>query len=630
MTSLRLLVYLRESPAGDSPLVPTRDGCWIDEERLSWEPAEADAAALAWALQLRASQDSQLTVCALGPPRLEALLRRTALALGADRAIHVVDERGLRSSPAERAWFLAALAERERADLVLLGAYSDDWGTGVTAPFAARFLGWPVALQAVELCWGDPPELEVVCEAGAGERRLEHHRLPLVVSILPGRIGLPHPPLKGILNAKKRPVERLRPDELPAPPDRLPRITVTALRPLERRRECRMIHDVEEGIAAFLALLRQVREASPPSSGGASRAAESPRAEDGAFSPGAKAARGGFRGRHAAWIDTADAAGRLETSGAGSPARPDGASFVVIRLGHAPQEPATAELQPVSGSGAQITLAFTEPVASSVEAAACALARLAREGGWSLLMFPPGPRSEDLAPLLAAKLDACLLRGYWEGPPPATSPSGLALPLFRGKLIAGIEVPSEQPVVAVLEGSPPPLFGGASSDQAPRGGAGTVIPVDRYRCRWPVAPCARRLDPAPERVDFRHAAVVLGVGRGVTDEDLFARVARLADLLDAELAGSRPVIDRGWLPRERQVGSSGQWIRPALYLALGVSGAYQHMAGVMEAGTIVAVNRDPHAPVFRMADVGIVARVEDFIRRLEARLARGDLGSSAN
>jgi electron transfer flavoprotein alpha subunit len=118
-------------------------------------------------------------------------------------------------------------------------------------------------------------------------------------------------------------------------------------------------------------------------------------------------------------------------------------------------------------------------------------------------------------------------------------------------------------------------------------------PLDRFR-------------ESARAVDLTAAELIVAVGRGIKEADNIPLVQELADTIGAELAASRPICDAGWLPMERQVGSSGQTVGPKMYMAIGISGAIQHLVGMKGARTIVAINKDPNAPIFEVADYGIV------------------------
>jgi electron transfer flavoprotein alpha subunit len=120
-------------------------------------------------------------------------------------------------------------------------------------------------------------------------------------------------------------------------------------------------------------------------------------------------------------------------------------------------------------------------------------------------------------------------------------------------------------------------------------------------------------------VDISEAEFIVSVGRGIEEEENLELVEELADALDATLAASRPIVDNGWLPKNRQVGQSGKVVTPTVYLALGISGAVQHVAGMKGAETIVAVNTDPDAPIFDIADYGIVGDLFDVVPELIER-----------
>jgi electron transfer flavoprotein alpha subunit len=112
--------------------------------------------------------------------------------------------------------------------------------------------------------------------------------------------------------------------------------------------------------------------------------------------------------------------------------------------------------------------------------------------------------------------------------------------------------------------------------------------------------------PPPGGVDITAADVLIGVGRGIKDESEIPKLEELAKALGGALACSRPIVDKGWLPEDRQVGSSGKTVKPKLYIALGISGAFQHVLGMKSSDLIIAVNKDKNAPIFGIADFGVV------------------------
>jgi len=126
-------------------------------------------------------------------------------------------------------------------------------------------------------------------------------------------------------------------------------------------------------------------------------------------------------------------------------------------------------------------------------------------------------------------------------------------------------------------------------------------------------------------VDITKEPVLVSIGRGIQEQDNIAIAQELAEALGAALSCSRPVVDAKWLPKSRQVGSSGQTVKPKIYLACGISGSFQHLAGLKGSPFIVAINKNPKAPIFQVADVGIVADMLEFLPELtnKVREAKG-------
>ncbi len=188
--------------------------------------------------------------------------------------------------------------------------------------------------------------------------------------------------------------------------------------------------------------------------------------------------------------------------------------------------------------------------------------------------------------------------------------------LFQGKLNAdlrfsdgGMHFASVQAGAyradAVLEGTAP------VETFAPEIAAGTI----RNRPQEPFRESARA-------VDLSTAEIIVSVGRGIKEKDNLPLVETLAQALGAELGASRPICDNGWLPMERQVGSSGQTVAPKLYVAVGISGAIQHLVGMKGAKTIVAINKDSNAPIFEVADYGIVGDLFEVLPALTEEIRK--------
>jgi electron transfer flavoprotein alpha subunit len=227
----------------------------------------------------------------------------------------------------------------------------------------------------------------------------------------------------------------------------------------------------------------------------------------------------------------------------------------------------------------------------------------------SVVLLPHTYEVRDWAPKLATRFGQVLISDVIsirrEG-------AGLLLvrQLFQGKLNADYRVPGGGPVFASIQA-------GAYRADAVEAGAPEVVEVTPAL----EASMIRQKPEAPFResaraVDLSAASIIVSVGRGIKEKENIPMAEALAMALGGELAASRPICDNGWLPMERQVGSSGQTVAPKLYVALGISGAIQHLVGMKGSKTIVAVNRDPNAPIFEVADYGIVGDLFEVVPAL--------------
>ena len=225
-----------------------------------------------------------------------------------------------------------------------------------------------------------------------------------------------------------------------------------------------------------------------------------------------------------------------------------------------------------------------------------------------LVLMPHTYQVRDFAPKLATALDRSLISdavGYkYEG--------GKLLftrQMFQGKFAADVSFAGDPPYFATFQN------GAFRGDKVEMGSA--PAPVETVAVD--IASAVVRNKPeapfkeAKQAVDLTQAQVIVAVGRGIKEQKNIEMAKQLADAIGGEIAASRPICDSGWLPMDRQVGSSGQTVAPKLYLALGISGAIQHVVGMKGAHTIIAINKDAEAPIFEISDVAVVGNLFEIV-----------------
>jgi electron transfer flavoprotein alpha subunit len=224
----------------------------------------------------------------------------------------------------------------------------------------------------------------------------------------------------------------------------------------------------------------------------------------------------------------------------------------------------------------------------------------------------------DFAPRVAARLGGVLV-GDVIGHRVEGGEVTLVRQIFQGKLSADVRCAGPGPWMASFQaGSFRPDAARTSDAKAPV--RSLEVPLDGVEVRWEPE---ERFKEAKAAVDLSAASRIVAVGRGIKGEENLGLARELAEALGAELAASRPICDNGWLPMDRQIGSSGQTVAPALYLAVGISGAIQHVVGMKNSGLIVAINKDREAPIFDLADVGIVGDLFEVVPAVVRKLREG-------
>ena len=235
--------------------------------------------------------------------------------------------------------------------------------------------------------------------------------------------------------------------------------------------------------------------------------------------------------------------------------------------------------------------------------------QLARKTAPKLVLFPHTYQVRDFAPKVAARFGKALISDV-VGARASDEQVIFVRQLFQGKLNADIAVDLNETAFASIQAGA--YHAAATSENsAPIEPFAVSLDASSIRAK-PEEPFRE----AQRSVDLGSAEVIVSVGRGIKEKENLPIVEQLAQALGAELAASRPICDNGWLPMERQVGSSGQTVAPKVYFAIGISGAIQHLVGMKGSRTVVAINKDEHAPIFEVADYGIVGDLFEIVPAL--------------
>jgi electron transfer flavoprotein alpha subunit len=283
--------------------------------------------------------------------------------------------------------------------------------------------------------------------------------------------------------------------------------------------------------------------------------------------------------------------------------KPDSIDIIVLAADTADLATQAAQITGVAKVVAVTSAANSHPVAQVL---APQIAEAARS--YSHVFGPSTTFGKDLMPCVAALLGVAQVSDMMSVEGSLT----FKRPIYAGNAIVTVEAPAGQIVVATVRS--------ASWPEAPRGGTATV---ESFAPNAPLPTHTRYVALAAgssDRPDLQSAKRVVSGGRGVGSADNFKVIYSLADKLGAAVGASRAAVDAGYVSNELQVGQTGKIISPELYVAVGISGAIQHLTGIKDAGTIVAINKDPESPIFEIADIGLVGDLFKLLPELESLL----------
>ena len=570
-------------------------------EGVPGEVSSFDLRALGAATALAKAHGGEVVALTMGPPAArEGLVE--CLALGADRAVHLLDPLLAGSDTLATSHALAGALRREAPDVILFGRASTDAETGQVGPEVAELLDLPQVTCARRLEIDPAGTFTAERETDEGFETVTG-ALPAVVTAAEDLAEERFPSKVERQAAATKSIATLTVADLGIAAEEVGAAGsptwVAGVEPVEITRRGELVpgDSPEAQARALAARLRDL---------GALERGDERRPLPGR-APGAgpsiwvvvESGREGIRSVTAELLTkAADLAAGL------------GGRVEAVVIG-----PGAVHAAALAAAGADRVLVADDPTLEpyTTDAHAAVLAQAIRVRAPRLVLLGSTVRGRDLAPRVAARLGLGLTGDAIDLDIDAQDRIRQHKPAFGGIIVAPILSRTRPEMATVRPGILP-----AARPAAGRQAAVDTLPVPRVPSRVRVT--AMRPLGETAAASLVAAKIVIGVGRGIGGPAALPAIVELARRLGAGIAATREVTDAGWLPKQHQVGLTGQAIAPRLYVALAISGAMEHVVGLRRAGTIVAVNKNPKAPIFRMADLGIVADYAALLPHLEAAL----------
>ena len=577
-----------------------------------------DVLAISAMSSLKAAHDAEVVAYTMGPPQARSALVQ-CLAMGADRAVHLVDPAFAGSDTLATARALSLALGMEPFDLIVCGRNSVDSETAQVGPEIAEMLGLHQITGVRRLEVDDPGRTITVERQTDSGYEVIRAELPALITVTEGVGPEAYPSRDAMAEAESKPIVELGAADLPGDASQLGAegspTWVTGISSFESDREGTVVRDKPAGEAVAL-LVEYLEERGALDERSATRPPGPARGARRSAGPGG-----------AVWV-VAETLGvelrpvSLELLGKATElADALGSSAEALLIGPGAESHAAT----LTAHGADTVHLADEPRLAQYDTALYTnvLARCIRAHGPFAVLIPSTVNGRDLAARVAARLSLGLT-----GDCVGLEIDGQARlvqlkPAFGGNVVAPILSKTMPQMATVRPGITTPV----QPDW-------TIRPVvERVDCAGlgesTVEVLERVTDSSAEGTELEGAGRIVGVGMGLGGPEGLEVVRELADTIGAALGATREVCDAGWLPRQHQIGLSGKAVAPDLYVAVALRGPFNHAVGVQKAGTVVAVNNSPRAPIFKAADFGIVGDYREVVPALTTALAGRPRASGA-